>query len=168
MLEKIDAFVQMAKEHRLGFKIDEIMSGTHQFVPGCGPAGRWPLEFAVTWGPHHVTTWLDPRSDHFGLHDLQGTVTVGGLCKDAPCQGTLELSYLSDHKITYAFDFDVDGTSYHYVGEKVNIQLWNLPVAHTTCYGTLTEQVSGRLISRSVTHFRMRTLPGFVLSFRLA
>jgi hypothetical protein len=54
------------------------------------------------------------------------------------------------------------------VGEKVNIKLWNLPVSHTTCVGRVTELESGKLISTSVTIFRMRTLPAFLGSFRFA
>ena len=51
--------------------------------------------------------------------------------------------------------------------QKRNIKPWNLPVSHTTCYGELTEAKSGKLVSRSVTYFRLKTLPSFLWSFRL-
>jgi hypothetical protein len=165
---RISDFSDMIRERRVGFRMNEVMSGDHEFEPGWGPDGRFPFEFRVAWGPKNLGAWLNPWSEQFLTHPLEGTVTVGGLCKKAPCKGTMELRYFRDYKIRYTFDFTVDGTRYHYVGDKVNIKPWNLPVSHTTCFGVLTEAETGRLISRSVTHFRMRTTPAFLLSFRLA
>jgi hypothetical protein len=158
----------MLREKRLGFAIDEVMSGEHRFEPGFGPPGELPFSFRVAWGPPNVAAWLDPADERFMRHDLAGTVTVGGWAEEIPCRGSLELLYLSRHLIRYAFTFTHAGTDYRYVGEKVNIKLWNLPVSHTTCFGRVTEVASGRLVSTSVTHFRMRTLPAFVLSLRFA
>lgn len=158
----------MLAERRLGFAIDEVMTGHHRFEPGLGPEGDLPFEFRVTWGPPNLLAWLDPADDRFMRHDLAGTLTAGGLGEAIPCAGSLELLYLSKHLIRYAFTFERAGTRYRYVGEKVNIKLWNLPVSHTTCFGRLTEEATGRLVSTSVTHFRMRTLPAFVLSLRFA
>lgn len=155
-------------ERPVGFRMDEVMSGEHVFEPGCGPQGRHPMSFAVTWGPDDLRTWGDPRSGEFLTQDLEGTVTVGGLCGETPCRGRLELRYFDEHALRYTFEFDAAGRRYRYVGEKVNIRPWNLPVSHTTCYGVLTEAHSGRLISRSVTHFRFRTIPAFLASLRLA
>jgi len=136
--------------HLPDFTIDEVMTGTHEFEPGAGPEGAHPFEFRIRWG----------------MDGLAGTVTAGGLCEAAPCSGTIELRYLIDKKIRYSFDFVVDGARYHYIGEKVNIRPWNLPVSHTTCFGTLTDD-SEKLISRSVTFFRLRTAPAFLASFKL-
>jgi hypothetical protein len=151
-----------------GFRMDEVMSGTHEFEPGCGPAGKLPLSFRVTWGPDDLRKWLDPRGGSFLTQPLTGTVTVGGLCQDAPCTGRLELRYFDEHALRYTLDFLGCGVPYHYVGEKVNIRLWNLPVSHTTCYGRLTDADTGRLVSRSVTHFRLSTVPAFLASLRFA
>lgn len=150
-----------------GFRIDEVMSGWHEFEPGLGPQGQLPFEFRVTWGPRRVGPWLTPGSGEFLRQELSGTVSAGGLCMDAPCEGTLELRYFTDHRIRYDFDFAVAGKDYHFVGEKVNIQLWNLPVSHTTCFGALKEADTGRLVSRSVTHFHLLTAPRFLATFRL-
>ncbi|MGC8928886.1 MAG: hypothetical protein ACP5QK_13325, partial [Myxococcota bacterium] len=65
------------------------------------------------------------------------------------------------------FEFEVNGKRYLYIGEKVNIKPWNLPVSHTTCFGTIVERETNRLISRSVVFFRYSTIPSFLLSFRL-
>lgn len=155
------------RKYKLGFHLHEQMTGTHEFEPGYGPEGRHPFEFAVTWGPDDLARWLDPRHDGFLSQRLYGTVTVGGLCDAATCAGTLELRYFDDHKIRYTFAFNAGGMRYRYVGEKVNIRAWNLPVSHTTCYGSIIELDTGRLISRSVSHFRIKTVPRFAASLRL-
>jgi hypothetical protein len=167
-VDKLNEMLRSLRDMRFGFRMDEVMSGTHVFEPGCGPAGRLPMSFTVTWGPDDVLRWVDPRSGDFLTQTLEGTVTVGGLCEDAPCKGRLELRYFDEHMLRYTFEFEVGGVRYRYLGEKVNIQAWNLPVSHTTCYGVLTEAETGRLISRSVTHFRLSAIPAFLGSLRLA
>lgn len=151
----------------LGFQLDEAMVGEHQFEPGAGPPGIHPLEFRVRWGPPDLRRWATPGTPDFMAQPLEGNVTVGGLCTGAPCKGTLELRYLDEHKIRYTFEFQAQGRTYRFEGEKVDIKPWNLHVSHTTCYGRITEAASGRLVSRSVTHFRLRTLPRFLASFRV-
>lgn len=163
-----DELQQMWQQRRVGFRIDEVMSGSHTFEPGCGPAGRLPMEFRVTWGHPHLAKFANPLDDQFGKAELAGTVSIDFLCQDTPCQGTFELNYLSEHTIRYQFEFDANKVRFRYVGEKVNIWPWNLPVSHTTCFGTLIEVATGKLISRSVVHFRMSTMLPFVASFRLA
>ena len=167
-MKRLDELLQMARERRVGFRIDEVMSGTHTFEPGCGPTGRLPMQFRVTWGHPHLAAFANPLGDQFGRATLDGTVSIDFLCQDAPCQGSFELKYLSEHAIRYTFEFEANGNRYRYVGEKVNIWPWNLPVSHTTCFGTLVEAASGKLISRSVLHFRMSTMLPFVASLRLA
>ena len=166
MIESLQGLARGLVAGRLGFRIDEVMSGTHEFEAGFGPAGKLPMSFRVTWGPDDIRTWINPGSGEFLTQPLEGTVTVGGLCKDAPCKGRLELRYFDEHALRYTFEFLGCGVRYEYVGEKVNIRPWNLPISHTTCYGRLTEADTGRLVSRSVTHFRLHTAPAFVGSFR--
>lgn len=165
---KIDDFKKMLSERRFGFAMDEIMSGDHEFAEGKGPKGRHVFEFKVTWGPKNISKWLNPFGGSFMTQPLDGTITVGGMCTDAPCSGTLTLAYFTEAKIRYDFEFEHDGKIYHFVGEKINIRPWNLHTSHTTCYGTMKEKQSGDLISRSVTHFRFRTTPAFIASLRLA
>ncbi len=157
---------QKVKSTRIGFALDETMSGSHVFEPGFGPAGEHPFEFRLTWGPDNVIQWANPRSKTFLSQPLEGKITAGGLCRDCHCYGTLTLDYFRSHKIIYDFEFSVDGKPYHFIGEKVNIKPWNLPVSHTTCFGTVTEMDQGKLVSRSVTHFRFRTTLGFLTSLR--
>ena len=162
----IGNWIKAFQAGHLGFRMDEVMTGWHEFEPGRGPAGQLPFEFRVAWGPDDVRAWASPGSPTFLRQGLEGTVSVGGLCENAPCKGTLELRYFSDHRLRYDFTFEAGGKTWRYVAEKVNIQPWNLPVSHTTAFGVLTEAKTGKLESRSVTHFRLRTSPAFLASFR--
>ena len=54
------------------------------------------------------------------------------------------------------------------VARKDHIKPWNLPVSHTTCFGTLTEADGGKLVSRSVTFFRLQHWAKFAATFRPA
>ncbi|MBW1988117.1 MAG: hypothetical protein JRI97_01085 [Deltaproteobacteria bacterium] len=159
---------KMLSEGRLGFKMDEVMSGYHEFEPGMGPPGRHPFEFRVTWGPKSLVRWINPVSSDFMTQPLEGTVTAGALCFRAPCKGILELLYFTEGKIRYTFDFTVGATEYEFVGEKVHIRPWNLPVSHTTCFGIVKEKDTGKLLSRSVTFFKLWRTPSFLASARLA
>lgn len=165
---RISDLRQMLSDRRLGFAMDEVMSGEHRFEHGCGPEGKHRFEFAVTWGTPSLRAFLDPTGDRFFVTDLAGTVDVGGMGEGIPCRGTLAFRYLTDASIRYEFEFEHGGTGYRFVGEKVDIRPWNLPFSHTTCFGTLTEAEGGRLVSRSVTHFRLWRAPGFLASLRLA
>jgi len=167
-MQRLDELAAMIRERRIGFAIDEVMRGYHQFEPGHGPEGQLPMEFRVTWGNKDLSHFLNPLGDGFLLSDLAGRVSIDFLCRDLPCRGSFELKYLSEHALRYSFEFEAEGTEYSYLGEKVNIWPWNLPFSHTTCFGTLCEADSGKLVSRSVTYFKMTALPGFLASLRLA
>lgn len=164
----ISEVIERYRNGNLGFRMDEVMTGWHVFETGFGEPGRRPMEFRATWGPDNLAEYLDPHSDGFLNQELAGTVTIDGLCADAPCKGTLELRYFGENILRYTFTFTAKKKKYRFVGEKVNIKPWNLPVSHTTCYGVLTEVRTGKLVSRSVTHFRLLTAPAFLASFRLA
>jgi hypothetical protein len=165
---RLGEFKAMIQQGRLGFLVDEVMNGEHSFEPAFGSPERRPMEFRVTWGTKNIPQWANPAHDRFMAGLLRGWVTIDGLCYRSTCSGSLELRYFKDHTIRYTFGFEVDGDSYRYVGEKVNINLRNLPWSHTTCFGRLVLQETGQLVSTSVTHFRMRSLPRFLASIRLA
>lgn len=151
----------------IGFEMREVMRGSHRFVEGEGPEGEFPFEFNVVWGTDDLARWIRWRDEKFLKNTLSGYVHIGGLCNNAEVSGTLELKYFTEFKIRYTFEFEVNGKRYIYTGEKVNIKPWNLPVSHTTCFGTVIEKETKRLISRSVVFFRYSTIPAFLLSFRL-
>ena len=149
----------------VGFKMEEVMSGEHEFVTG--KQGKLPMEFKVVWGAESLIDWANPFEEDFMCNSLDGTVTIGGLCKDIPCTGRLELKYFTEQKICYTFYFEVEGEAYEFVGEKRNIYPWNLPYSHTCCFGELRKVGSKKVISNSTTHFHWDTLPAFLGSFEL-
>lgn len=118
-------------------------------------------------GTKNLARWINPSAPGFMTNDLKGRVTVGGLCENIPCQGTLELRYFDQQKIRYTFQFTVDNETYTYVGEKTQIYPWNLPYSHTTCFGEIKRNSDGLVISKSITHFDMNTMPEFLSSFQL-
>ena len=151
----------------VGFTMNETMSGEHQFEKSYNIDGKHPFEFNLTWGPTDLLEWGNPHSDNFLVQPAKGYVTVGGIGSNIPCEGTFELKYFKDNKIIYNFDFEKDGVKYNYVGEKVNIKLWNLATSHTTCFGVLTEKETGKLVSKSITYFKLKTTFDFIKSFRI-
>lgn len=155
----------------LGFKLDELMTGTHHFTgnfTGKGEKnGERPLLFNITWGNGNLFQFLNPFSRQFFFNEARGVITVDGLVNKADCTGTLHLLYFTQRKIRYELDFkDDDGRPYRYVGEKRNLWPWNLHKTHVTCYGTVTDLTSGSVISESVVYFPYRETPAFILSFR--
>lgn len=168
-MNRVGKLIQMVSERRIGFKMDEVMRGTHSFEPGYGPEGVYPMEFKVTWGPKHISRWLNPLSNRFMRQGMEGDITVGELCQEAPCIGNLKLDYFGDHMIEYNLQFSADGKSYLYVGEKMNVKLWEparLLETHASCYGRLFDMDGGDLVSCSITKFNWRELPEFLASFR--
>lgn len=164
----LEEFRAMIGEGRVGFRIDEAMIGEHEFEPKFGSPEKRPMEFRVTWGPRHISQWANPAHRRFMVSELEGVVTIDGLCHHTPCTGSLELRYLKDHSIRYTFGFKEGSQSYKYIGEKINIRLWNLPRSHTTCFGRLILASTGELVSTSVTYFRLRSLLRFIASARPA
>lgn len=151
-----------------GFTIREVMSGEHEFLEGQGPEGKFAFEFQADWGAKNLVDFLNPANpDKFMVSSLTGTLTMEGLCKNMPIQGTLALRYLQEQKIRYTFRFTADGTEYEYVGEKNQIYPWNLPYSHTTCFGEVTNLRTKQVISHSVTHFDLSTLPEFLSTLQL-
>jgi hypothetical protein len=155
------------REKNIGFEMREVMEGSHRFENGFGPPEDLPLRFDVVWGTDNLMEWLNPRSDRFLINSLYGHITAVGLCENAEVNGTLELRYFFEFKIRYRFEFEANKKVYVYTGEKVNIKPWNLPVSHTTCFGTIVEKDTNILISRSVVFFKFSRIPSFLLSLRI-
>ena len=152
----------------IGFSMHEIMEGTHQFETDFSNlADDRYMNFSIKWSAKSLLSFLNPFSKSFLVSDVDGTITIDGLCIAAPCKGTMALKYFTNSSIEYKFDFNVDGKDYKYDGKKINIKPWNLPKTHTTCYGTVKESVTGALVSTSITFFRLWRIPSFLGSFRL-
>ncbi len=151
----------------VGFRMDEMMIGTHTFSGGSYGGRELPLNFSLTWGNDNLIKFLNPRSEEFLVSSARGFITVGGLANKADCKGFLKLMYFSERKIRYELDFKGDdGRAYRYVGEKVNIWPWNLHRTHVTCYATINDTETEKIISSSVVYFPFREIIDFLLSLR--
>lgn len=152
----------------MGFSMTEIMEGVHHFSPDYSDdTSERAMKFEVVWGSMSMTEFLNPASPNFLTATLKGEVSIEGLCEKALCAGTLKLNYFVDNTIEYNFTFqDFTGIRYYYTGKKVNIKPWNLPTSHTTCFGTVVEEGTGKLVSTSTTFFKFKRIPSFLLSLR--
>ena len=155
----------------IGFRMTEEMSGTHRYsrdyAPGNVDAGvELPLEVKITWGSPKMEEFLNPSHGRFLCADLEGSISAGGLCTQAPIKGTLELRYFKDATLRYCFYFLAHERQFRYLGEKREIRPWNVHRTHTTCYGTITEVASNEILSESVIYFNLQDLPRFLGSFR--
>ena len=152
------------------FTITEVMRGNHHFVdPDLGAPTDHLFYFRINWSGSLLES-LHPKSDEFLTFDAEGVIFVGDLTPgEIPCRGALRVDYFGSKTIRYELDFELEGEPFHYVGEKVDVDLLKpllLIKTHTTCYGTLT-RADGEIISRSVTHFEPHRVVPFVTSFRL-
>ncbi len=158
----------MVQAQRVGFLVEETMSGTHRLLDDVNGRER-PFSFTVTWGSPHVSKFLNPVGKDFLVSDLRGRLSADGLVDDAPVTGILALRYFQDASIRYQFRFqDAQGTPYEYRGEKRDLRPWNLHRTHTTCYGEVINLDTNQVVSEGVVHFKMNTLPAFLWSMRLA
>jgi hypothetical protein len=151
------------------FQITETMRGVHHFVdPSRGTAEDHVFYFTIDW-QSSVFKALNPFGASFMTFDAKGVLFAGGLTAgEVPCQGVLKVDYIRSKTIAYELDFQIEDKSYHYVGEKVDVDLSKpllLVKTHTTCYGRVTRD-DGQIVSRSVAHFEPRTVLPFLMSFR--
>lgn len=152
----------------IGFKMDEVMTGTHYFQDRKTGLIKsdLPFSFEITWGPDSVLRWLNPFGKSFLSQPLYGHMFVGEMCDRVYCMGTLYLEYWKG-QIRYEIFFRHGGHNYKYEGIKKKIRPWNLHRTHTTCYGKIRDLSTGSIVSSSVVHFRLNTMPKFLTSFRL-
>lgn len=152
----------------IGFKFDEVMTGEHIFCGGQNDGLKGFMEFRVRWGGH-LSEMLGVLTGSAVL-SLHGRMWVDGIANNEKCRGTLELAY-REGRITYTIHFYglVYGHGWQpltFTGSKTGIRPWNLHRTHTTCHGQIWMR-DGTVVSESTTHFRLRTMPAFLASFRL-
>jgi hypothetical protein len=158
----------------LGFSIKERMEGFYALHPEKAFDKNNTMIFDIEWGTSNLLEWLNPKNENFMVSGLQGTIEIDGFTKPVPCWGTLSLDYFRTNTIQYIFEFDsmvktkVGGFTkrYVYTGEKLNIKPWNLLTSHTTCFGTLVEKETGKLVARSVVYFKFKNLFSFLTSLK--
>jgi len=97
---------------------------------------------------------------------LEGTMTVGGICRDVPATGSLEVRLLTHREIVYTLAFMGDcGATYRYVGKKT-VSALNLLKSMTTLRGDLLRE--NEVIGTAELSFSLRDIPEFMKSFDLS
>jgi len=153
----------------IGCTTHEYGTGTHELIGAATGTGPLPIRFDLELRIGSLADFLNPRSedDVRGMIQCQGTFSAEGLVHDVPCRGTLDLRLATENRLRYDLRFTgPDGQDLLFVGEKVNVRLWNLYRTLFTCYGTIYDQSTGEAISRSTVYF-YRSSPGFVTNLRL-
>lgn len=112
---------------------------------------------------------ITPLTGRFMLTDLDGTVTMEGVCKDSPIyNGKLHLDFLGDQVLKYTFSFKNDEKRFDYIGKKI-LSLRNPIESMTTLHGGIYESrlEDGKAgdILRTKSHFDLDELLPYLLSF---
>lgn len=133
----------------------ETMSGTWVAPDG----GQAPMVF---------TTYVRAKSPLAFLNGdamaLDGTITVGGIARDAPMTGTLEVKVLTAGEMVYSLEFaGKDGAKYSFSGKK-DVELGHPISGMITLRGTLYR--GDAAIGTATVTFSLRDIPKFLASFR--
>jgi hypothetical protein len=140
---------------RVGF--EETMAGTF-----CANSGEEsPMIFHVQAAASEAKAFITgtPMS-------LQGTVTIGGLVRDSPATGTLEVKAIRDRELVYQLQFeDESGAALHYLARKT-ITVRHLLSSMTTLVGRVYRGTE--MLGKGTVTFDLRHLPEFLRSFRVS
>jgi hypothetical protein len=139
-----------------GFRFAEIMTGS-AFLSG----QRREMAFRIR--ARAPSLWEHLRS---GRTHIEGTVTLEGVCREAPLEGDLWIRLPPlGRSIRYEFTFAADdGRRLRFAGQK-DIRLRDLVHTMRTLPGEVSDE-AGREVARATLRFPLRTLPSFLLSFR--
>ena len=129
----------------------ETMAGTFTAPDG----SQEPIVFTVTATAEKAKAFI-----------TGGLMTVGGICRDAPATGSLEVRLLTDRTLVYQLVFaGDDGSTYCYKGQK-DVTPINLLKSMTTLRGTLFREEES--VGAAELTFSLRDIPEFMRSFELA
>lgn len=127
---------------RIGFQFAETMAGTWDAPEN----PEQPFSFTVTAATPSIWQFTDN-----GLLSLDGTVTASGLCEQAPCNGTLDMSFWQ-RTLVYDLSFPGnDGNPYRFRGKK-NVRLLSPLDTLTHMPGTI-EDPNGNVVGNAIVHF---------------
>ena len=135
----------------------ETMAGTWIAPDG----GQAPMVFHASVRAPSPLAFLNGDAMAF-----DGTITVGGIARDVPMTGTIEVKVLTAGEMVYALEFrGKDGERYSYSGKK-DVSLRHVVSGMTTLRGTLYR--GDVAIGTGTVTFSLRDLPRFLTSFRPA
>ena len=142
----------------LGFKFHEVMEGTLQ---RSGESFDRPFRFDFEVVAPSALGFLTTV-----VGETKGTVHIDGLAKDAPAEGTLEMSPFLGRKLRYRFAMKADdGREYRFDGAKSISYLRPLST-WTTLPGTLYDP-EGKVWGTALLKFPLqRELLNLLTSFR--
>ncbi|NOZ01004.1 MAG: hypothetical protein GXP54_03840 [Deltaproteobacteria bacterium] len=138
------------------FRFDENMYGHFREIRPDGASGTFDFTCRAE---ADMVRFIQDRNMR-----LTGTVTMEGIAKDAPMEGTLRIDPLSGKELVYDFTFAHDGSRYRFLGRK-SVRF----MAPVTSMTNLSGQVErdGVTLADVDSRFNLLELPGFLLSFRL-
>ncbi len=140
------------------FFMDETMYGRYRMISGDHREGR--LDFTVRFGSDDWAETLRTKKTV-----LTGTVDMDGFATKQPLEGYLLIDLFGDKILVYDFTFHSDdGKLMHFFGKKY-VRYLNIPKTMTTLYGVVEQE--NIPIAEVESHFRLRTLPAFLASFRV-
>lgn len=146
----------------IGF--NAAVSGFYRSLMQDGEKKRF--EFTVT-ATAPLKRFINPLGNDFMQANLEGIVTMEGVCKDAEIAGgKLVLDLIGKPHLTYSFNFAGAGTECSYSGKKeisINSPLASMPVL----FGSIECSRFGMIqdICGTVCYLEMEDLPSFLLSF---
>jgi hypothetical protein len=94
---------------------------------------------------------------------ISGVVKMGD--RQAPLSGTLFMDLFFAKRLTYDFEFSLDGQKYRFVGDK-RIKFLDFLRTMTTLIGRIDRD--GERFADVESHFRLRELLKFLSSFRVS
>ena len=138
------------------FWFEENMYGTFREIRPAGASGRFDF-----WCHAEASLGRFLKDKTTRLH---GTVTMEGVVRDAPMEGTLRIDILGDKELVYDFTFVGDGARYRFLGRK-SVRYTRPVSSMTTLVGKVEKD--GMTYADVESHFHLLELPSFLASWRL-
>jgi len=114
-----------------------------------------------------IPKFVNSKSEDFMLTKLEGVVTMEDICEDLEIRnGELLLDFFGNQELVYSFDFEAEGSTFYYQGQK-ELSLKHPLYSMTTLGGEIYEKENGRLITPYLSEckFDLKDLPRFLFSF---
>ena len=138
------------------FRFSENMYGTYETQGE--PRRSGPFDFSCT-AEADLREFLRTKTTR-----ITGVVRMEGTVREAKLDGTLFIDPLFSKRLVYDFTFRDGSDLYRFLGQK-NVSFLSPVSTMTTLFGTLEK--GGLPFAKVESHFRLRELPSFLLSYRL-
>ena len=140
------------------FSFTENMYGTYTLLGDESKRGRF--DFHCSFGSDDLRELLTTKTTV-----LKGWVDMEGFATRQPLEGTLKIDLVAVKELVYDFTFTDDrGVLMHFFGKK-NVKYLHLPTTMTTLFGVVERE--NIPFAKVESHFKLRELPRFILSFKI-